>query len=65
VAASVDLVEVDELGVGPLGPAARGPVDLLGEDCDGGGMLTFLTPKKSNVFSQYSRAEEIPVFVSQ
>jgi len=28
-------------------------------------MVTPLTPKKSNVFSQYSRVEEIPVFVSQ
>jgi len=28
-------------------------------------MLTLWTPKKSKVFSQYSRAEEIPVFVSQ
>ncbi len=36
MAAPVDLVEVDELGVGPLGPAARGPVDLLMEDGDGG-----------------------------
>jgi hypothetical protein len=36
VAAPVDLVEVDELGVGPLGPAARRLVDLLGEDAHGG-----------------------------
>ena len=36
MAAAVDLAEVDEVGVGPLGPAARGLVDLLGEDGDGG-----------------------------
>ena len=31
VAAPVDLVEVDEVGVGLLDPAARGPEDLAGE----------------------------------
>ena len=36
MAAPVDLVEVDELGVGPLGPAPRGAVQLIGEDSDGG-----------------------------
>ena len=29
------------------------------------GMVMFLASKKSALFSQYSRAEETPVFVSQ
>src|SRR5258706_10878074 len=32
VAALVELVEVDELGIRPLGPAPRGCVDLVGKD---------------------------------
>src|SRR6266550_876304 len=36
VVAPVDLVEVHELGVGLLGPAARALVQLLGEDAHGG-----------------------------
>jgi hypothetical protein len=37
VAASVDLVEVDEVGVGLLGPAARGSVLLARKDAHGNG----------------------------
>src|SRR5215468_1188770 len=36
VVAPVNFVEVDEVGVGALGPAARGLEDLVGEDADGG-----------------------------
>src|SRR3954452_6533760 len=35
VAAAVDFVEVDEVGVGPLGPAARRLILLAGEDGHG------------------------------
>jgi hypothetical protein len=37
----------------------------LGKTDTAAGILTPLTPKKSYVLSQYRRAEEIAVFVSQ
>jgi hypothetical protein len=36
VVAFVDLVEVDEVGVGLLGPGPRGLVELVRENADGG-----------------------------
>jgi hypothetical protein len=65
VVASVQLVEVDEVGVGLLGPAPRRLVELSKEDADGGGTVTPLTWKKPSVFSQYRRPEEILVFVTK
>ena len=64
--APVVLVVVDEVGVRLLGPAPRGPVDLVGEDAhadrDGHALDV---EKRGSLFSQYSRAEDTPVFVSQ
>ena len=62
---SVQLVEVDEVGVGLLGPAPRRLVELPGEDADGGETLAPLTSKKPSLFDQYRRPEEILVFVTQ
>jgi hypothetical protein len=64
VVASLQLVEVDEVGVVLLGPAPRRLVELS-KDADGGGTVAPLTSKKPSVFSQYRRPEEISVFVTQ
>src|ERR1700761_2034464 len=66
VPAPVDLVVVDEVGgVGAFGPAARGLVQLVGEDADAKGSVMFLASKNWALFSQYRRAAETPVLVSQ
>src|SRR5262245_34354221 len=46
----VHLVEVDEVGVRLLGPAARRLVELAREDADGAGTVAPLTSKKPSVF---------------
>ena len=72
VTALVDLVEVGDVGVGVLDPAARGPPDLAGEGGEadrerdlrrslaGRERLSRARPS-----SQYDRAAEAPVPVSQ
>ena len=71
VAALVDLVEVGEVGVGLLDPAARGPEDLAGErgeadrDRDRRRSLAGRAQPVACPLSQYDRAAEAPVPVSQ
>ena len=75
MAAPVDLVEVGEVGVGLLDPAARGSPDLAGERREAdrnrdrrrslAGRATQLGLRRSSVASQYDRAAEAPVPVSQ
>ena len=72
MAAPVDLVEVDEVGVDLFDPAARGPPDLAGEggEADRNRDLR-QEPARTRVLgrarplSQYARAAEAPVPVSQ
>jgi hypothetical protein len=52
VAASVDFVEVDEVGVGLLGPAARRLILLAGKDATATGRETPLALKKPPLYSQ-------------
>jgi hypothetical protein len=52
VVALVDLVVVDEVGVGTLGPAAGWPVELVGKTVTAAGKVAPLTSKKLRVFSQ-------------
>ena len=56
---------MDEVGVRPLGPAARGLVLLRGKTLTATGMVTPFALKKPPLYSQYSRAADTPVFVSQ
>ena len=70
MAAPVDLVEVAEVGVDLLDPAARGRDDLAGErgeadrDRDGRGACPAAWAAACPI-SQYDRAAEAPVPVSQ
>src|SRR5438067_13585823 len=52
VVAPVDLVEVNELGVGFLSPTARRLVELSREDATAAGNLVALASKKPSSFSQ-------------
>ena len=72
MAALGGLVEVDEVGVDLLGPAARGLEDLAGEDGEAdrerefGGLFPDATRAAMvRPCSQYSRADEVAVPVSQ
>jgi hypothetical protein len=73
VSAPVDLVEVDEVAIGAPGPRLRGAIALPGEDGDGHGsaISVVLSPAERAGLrpparpSQYSRADEVAVFVSQ
>ena len=72
MSAAVDLVEVGEPGVNRLNPAARGSPDLAGNVVKPTGTLTDggaspLAPAAARTCpnSQYHRAAEVPVPVSQ
>jgi len=70
VAASAGLAEVGEVGVGLLDPAARGPEDLAGNVVKPTGRLTCggacpAARAWARPLSQYDRAAEAPVPVSQ
>ena len=51
VAALFGLVVVDQVGIGPFGPAPRGLVLLAGEDVTATGMVTPLALKKPPLYS--------------
>jgi hypothetical protein len=72
VAAAVDLVEVREAGVDRLDPAARGGPDLAGNvvkptgtETAGGAWPAARAAARARPVSQYHRAAEAPVPVSQ
>lgn len=65
MAALVDLVDVDEVVIGALGPASQRPVDLAGKDRPAAGREMSTALKLLALFSQYSRAEEVAVPVNQ
>jgi len=70
VAALGGFVEIGEVGVGLFGPAARGAEDLVGETVKPTGSLTSgracpAARAAACAFSQYDRAAEAPVPVSQ
>jgi hypothetical protein len=65
VPALADLVEVNEVVIRPLCPAPRGLVVLAGKDADGRRDRDVSVVVKAELISQYRRAEETPVPVSQ
>src|SRR3954471_14962279 len=65
VPAPVVLLVGDKVGVRLLGPAPRDPVDLVGEGADADRDLDALDRDGGSLLSQYSRAEDTPVLVSQ
>src|SRR6266568_3124096 len=66
VAASVEPVVVDEVvGVCALGPAARGLVELVGEDADGKRDRDGLGVEEVRLVLPERRSQETPVLVSQ
>ena len=65
VAALVGLVVIDEVVIGPLGPAPRGLIALAGEGAYGGRDGYIDGVVETELVSQYRRAAEIAVLVSQ
>jgi hypothetical protein len=65
VAALVDLVPVHQVVLAPLGPASRRTINLAGKDRHGGRDGDVHRVEVIGVFSQYSRAEDVPELVSQ
>src|SRR3712207_6828454 len=65
VAAFVEPAEMNQFGKRFLCPAPRGCIDLIGKDAHSYRNGDALGAKKASLFSQYRRAEETAVFVSQ
>ena len=66
MAAAVELVPVDEVGIDALGPAARRRNDLPGKDAAAHRQLDDAADAPTtSAFSKYMRAEEAAVPVSQ
>jgi hypothetical protein len=71
VSALVDLVEVDQVAIGPPGSRLRGSIALPRKDRDGhrerdrGGPLRGRKSRAVSATSQQSRPDEVALFVSQ
>ena len=63
--ALVELVVVNELGIGALGPAARSLILLAGKNTHRHRNLNALGIEEPALYSQYRRDADTPVFVSQ
>ena len=63
--ALADLVEVDEMGVGSLGPGPGGLVELVREDADGRRDGDALEVEEAELVLPVEADAETPVFVSQ
>jgi hypothetical protein len=65
VAALVDLVPVHQVVLAPLGPASRRTIISPGKTVTAAGTEMSTALKLLALFSQYSRAEDVPELVSQ